>query len=187
MNVPHTNVNNFASTGLAVDIIWHPYICQQFVTSGPLFRMFFWLLQFRHWYIQGEATWVLFWSTFTSTYVGNTTWYNMRGVYKTWRGVLDTTVCDKVFQSYATFCRAYGVWCLTSLLTIFHASWWSVLLATEIRIPIENHRPYASYCNVVSRSPCHERQSNSQPLVVKGNDTIASTMVPFTLKFLLHF
>jgi hypothetical protein len=41
-------------------------------------NMFFWLLQFRHWYIQGEATWVLFWSTFTSTYVGNTTWFSIK-------------------------------------------------------------------------------------------------------------
>ena len=44
-------------------------------------------------------------------------------------------------------------------------SWQSVLLVEEIRVPGENHRPVADKTlshNVVSGTPCHERDSNSQ-------------------------
>jgi len=45
--------------------------------------------------------------------------------------------------------------------------WWSVLLVEEIGVPGENHRPEASHWqtlshNVVSSTPRHERDSNSQ-------------------------
>jgi len=45
--------------------------------------------------------------------------------------------------------------------------WWSVLLVEETRTPRENHRPAASQWQtllqyVVSSTPCHERDSNSQ-------------------------
>ena len=46
-------------------------------------------------------------------------------------------------------------------------SWWSVLLVEETGEPAENHRPTASHLqtllhNVVSSTPSHERDSNSQ-------------------------
>jgi len=40
-------------------------------------------------------------------------------------------------------------------------SWWSVLLVEETGVPRENHCPAASH-NVVLRTPCHERGSNTQ-------------------------
>jgi hypothetical protein len=45
--------------------------------------------------------------------------------------------------------------------------WWSVLLVEETRVPEENHWPVASHWqtllhNVVSSTPHHERDSNSQ-------------------------
>jgi len=44
-------------------------------------------------------------------------------------------------------------------------SWWSVLLVEETGVLRENHRPAASHWqtlshNVVSCTPCHERDSN---------------------------
>ena len=47
--------------------------------------------------------------------------------------------------------------------------WQSVLLVEETGVPGENHRPAASHCqtlshNVVSSTPRHERDSNSQRL-----------------------
>jgi len=62
----------------------------------------------------------------------------------------------------------FGLWCLTPLSTIFQLHrGWSVLLVEETRIPGENHRPVASHRqtlshNVVSSTPQHERDSNSQ-------------------------
>jgi hypothetical protein len=45
-------------------------------------------------------------------------------------------------------------------------SWRSVLLVEETGVPGEHHRPVTSHWhNVVSRTPCHERGSNSQLLV----------------------
>jgi len=49
-------------------------------------------------------------------------------------------------------------------------SWRSVLLVEETWVPAENHRPVASHWqtlshNVVSSTPHHERNSNSQTLV----------------------
>jgi len=46
-------------------------------------------------------------------------------------------------------------------------SWWSVLLMEETRVSRENHRPATCHLqtwshNVISRSPRHERDSNSQ-------------------------
>jgi hypothetical protein len=46
-------------------------------------------------------------------------------------------------------------------------SWWSVFLVEETRVPGENHRSVASHRqtlshNVVSSTPRHERDSNSQ-------------------------
>ena len=46
-------------------------------------------------------------------------------------------------------------------------SWWSVLLVEETGEPAENHRPTANHLqnllhNVVSSTPSHERDSNSQ-------------------------
>ena len=46
-------------------------------------------------------------------------------------------------------------------------SWWSVLLVEETEVPRENHWPAASHWqflshNVVSRTPHHKRDSNSQ-------------------------
>ena len=46
-------------------------------------------------------------------------------------------------------------------------SWWSVLLVKETGVPGENHGPIASHWqtlshNVVSSTPRHERDSNSQ-------------------------
>jgi len=46
-------------------------------------------------------------------------------------------------------------------------SWQSVLLVEETGVPQENHRPVASYSqtlshNVVSSTPRHERDLNSQ-------------------------
>ena len=46
-------------------------------------------------------------------------------------------------------------------------SWQSVLLVEETRVPGENHRPVVSSCqtlshNVVSFTPHHERDANSQ-------------------------
>ena len=45
--------------------------------------------------------------------------------------------------------------------------WQSVLMVDETGVPGENHRPVASHCqtlspNVVSSTPRHERDSNSQ-------------------------
>jgi hypothetical protein len=58
-------------------------------------------------------------------------------------------------------------------------SWWSVLLVEETRVPGENHRPAASHWqtlshNVASITPSHERDSNSQHLVVICTDCIGS-------------
>ena len=60
-----------------------------------------------------------------------------------------------------------GLWCLTSLSTIYQLSWRSVLLVVVIGVPRENHRPVASHWqtlshNVVSSTLRHERGSNSQ-------------------------
>ena len=46
-------------------------------------------------------------------------------------------------------------------------SWWSVLLLEETRVPGENHWPVTSHRqtlshNVVSSTPHHEQDSNSQ-------------------------
>jgi hypothetical protein len=46
-------------------------------------------------------------------------------------------------------------------------SWWSVLLVKESEVPRENHRTAASHWqtlsyNVVSSTPHHEQDSNSQ-------------------------
>ena len=38
-----------------------------------------------------------------------------------------------------------GLWCLTSLSTVFQISWLSVLLMKETRVPRGNHRPVASH------------------------------------------
>jgi len=45
-------------------------------------------------------------------------------------------------------------------------SLWSPLLMEETRVPREHHRPVASHGqtlshNIVSSTPCHERNSNS--------------------------
>jgi hypothetical protein len=55
----------------------------------------------------------------------------------------------------------------TTINNISIISWWSVLLVEEIGLPRENHPPVASHCqtlsyNVVSSTPRHERDSNSQ-------------------------
>ena len=61
-----------------------------------------------------------------------------------------------------------GLWCfITFFNNISVISWQSVLLVEENGIPEENHRPVASHWqtlshNVVSGTPCHERDSNSQ-------------------------
>ena len=46
-------------------------------------------------------------------------------------------------------------------------SWQSVLLVEETGVPRENHQPAASQTqtlshNVISSTPCHEQDSNSQ-------------------------
>jgi hypothetical protein len=61
-----------------------------------------------------------------------------------------------------------GVWCLTSLSTIWQfISWWSVLLVEETRVPRENHWPatnhwqtFITYCCI--EYTLHEWNSNSQ-------------------------
>jgi hypothetical protein len=39
----------------------------------------------------------------------------------------------------------FGLWRLMSLSTIFHLSWWALLLVEETRVPGENHRPVATH------------------------------------------
>ena len=73
------------------------------------------------------------------------------------RGVLDTTICDKVCQ-WSSFNATFN--------SISAISWKSVLLVEETG-PEENHRPVASHWqtlshNVTSSAPCHEWGSNSQ-------------------------
>jgi len=58
-------------------------------------------------------------------------------------------------------------------------SWRSVLLVEETEVPQENHRSAASHRqtllhNVVSSTPRHERDSNSQFSVVIGTDCIGN-------------
>ena len=54
------------------------------------------------------------------------------------------------------------------LYSIFnYVPWWSVLFVEETRVPVENYRPAASHWqtllhNVVSNTPRHELDSNSQ-------------------------
>ena len=76
--------------------------------------------------------------------------------------ILCHTLYCLVFQSFNT--EGPSWW---SLLYGYWISWWSVLLVVEKRVPGENHRPVASHwqtCshNVVSSTPRHERDSNSQ-------------------------
>ena len=52
---------------------------------------------------------------------------------------------------------------------ILAISWWSVLLVEETIVTGENQEPAASHCqtlshNVLSRTPRHERDSNSKRL-----------------------
>ena len=52
----------------------------------------------------------------------------------------------------------------TTLNNMSVISWWSVLLVEETREyhrPVSSHRQTLSH-NVVSSTPCHERDSNSQ-------------------------
>ena len=54
-------------------------------------------------------------------------------------------------------------------------SWQSVLLVEETGVPGENHRPVASHLqtlshNVVSSSPGHERDSNSQQMKLSNDN-----------------
>jgi hypothetical protein len=72
-------------------------------------------------------------------------------VLRSWLGVLDTTLCDKVRQLLAT-----GRWFSLGLIlvdgVVFNATfnnisvitWRSVLLVQETGVPRENHRPVAS-------------------------------------------
>ena len=117
-----------------------PFIFFLSVRIIPLLEHVLLTVTFHHWYIQDEATWVFFWSTFTSTYVGNTTWYNMRGVYKTWRGVLDTTVCDRVRQWLAA-----GWWfspgTLVSSTNKSHRHDTTEILL-KVALNTRNHKPY---------------------------------------------
>jgi hypothetical protein len=60
-----------------------------------------------------------------------------------------------------------GLWCLTSLSTIFQSSWRSFLLVKETGVSGENHRPFTCHWqtlshHVVSRTPSHKWDSNSQ-------------------------
>jgi len=60
----------------------------------------------------------------------------------------------------------FGLWYLT-LNNISAISWWSVLLEEATEVSGENHRPVASHLqtlshNVVSSTPCHERDTNSK-------------------------
>jgi len=60
--------------------------------------------------------------------------------------------------------QCLGLWCLTPLSTIFQLSLQLIFIGGETG---ENHRPAASRWqtlshNVISCTPCHERDSNSQ-------------------------
>jgi len=61
-----------------------------------------------------------------------------------------------------------GLWCLTPLLTIYQLYRSSQLIIDgETVAPVINHRPVASHWqtlshNVVSSTPCHKRDLNSQ-------------------------
>ena len=71
----------------------------------------------------------------------------------------------------------FGLWCLTSTFNnISVISWWSVLLVEETGVPGENNRPIASHWqtlshNVLSSTPCHERDSNTTLVVIGTDDT----------------
>jgi hypothetical protein len=65
-------------------------------------------------------------------------------------------------------------------------SWWSVLLVEQTGGPGENHRLAAGHWqilshNVVSRTPCHERDSNC-----KSNYHTIKTVTPFYKDFFLY-
>jgi hypothetical protein len=67
--------------------------------------------------------------------------------FRSWRDVLDTTLCDNLFNNSVI-------------------SWWSVLLVQKTGIPGENYRPVASHRErlshkVVSSTSRHERNSNT--------------------------
>jgi len=80
-------------------------------------------------------------------------------------------VCLRFFLEVKETGRLWSLWVRV---TVFNATfnnnsvilWQSVLLVEETRVPEENHRPVASpwqiSYNVVSSTPCHERDSNSQ-------------------------
>ena len=69
-------------------------------------------------------------------------------------------------RNQSWFYRVSVMVCNTNLNNISVISWLSVLLVEETGGPGENHRPVASYWplshNVVSITPRHERDSNSQ-------------------------
>ena len=55
-------------------------------------------------------------------------------------------------------------------------SWWSVLLVEETGVSLENHQVIAKLShNVVSSTPRHERDSDSQFLVVIDNNATFKT------------
>jgi len=73
------------------------------------------------------------------------------------------------FQQYfSVVCTSiYGFWLPLWYLQTLLISWRSVILVGETGVPAENRRPVASHWqtlshNVVSSTPRHERDSNSQ-------------------------
>jgi hypothetical protein len=81
------------------------------------------------------------------------------------------SIYDQRSSHFYSLWISYVVCCLMVFNATFHnisiISWRSVLLVEETGLPRENHRPVVSHWqtllhNVVSSTPCHERDSNSQ-------------------------
>ena len=91
---------------------------------------------------------------------------NLTKAYMNWLIWLYQPRYSWIIQSLLVY--GLGLWCfITFFNNISVISWQSVLLVEENGIPEENHRPVASHWqtlshNVVSGTPCHEWDSNSQ-------------------------
>jgi hypothetical protein len=87
-------------------------------------------------------------------------------MWRSWLFHLPLCQIQQTFHSYIKL--GLGLWCFNDMFNnISVISWRSFLLVEEIGLPGENHRPVASHLqalshNVVSSTPPHERDSNSQ-------------------------